>query len=57
MASLSMDDVINLMQKESDNMVIIDQRTSSKDGDFYGGHIKGAINIPSYTLKQKISKM
>eukprot|EP01083_Nonionella_stella_P203464 742396_1 len=58
MASISMNDLMKLMKNDFDNIIIFDTRTSNNsDDDWFGGHIKGAINIPRYDFKDDLSKL
>ena len=47
--------VIELLNNNADDMIVIDQRSNHKTGDFHGGHIKNAINIPSNLFESQLA--
>ena len=53
--TIDMDQLLKLMKESANDLIIIDQRSNHKGGDFHGGHILNAINIPCHEFESQIA--
>eukprot|EP01083_Nonionella_stella_P009034 26183_1 len=50
-------ELIALMKMNAKEVLVIDVRDPDKDGDFLGGNIKGAMNIPTYNFVDQLPNL